>query len=127
MSDRGLLAKFVVAVALITVISGAVQMVRPQFVLGLVGAATSPGADHFFAIVGMFMVLFGGLAWHGVVSGSAPALLWSALQKFGAVAAVALGVYNGVFGALALAVGAFDLASALVMIAYWRRLARGPE
>ena len=125
MSDRGWLARIVVAIALITIGSGAVQMIRPEFVLGIVGAVPSPAADYFFAIVGMFMALFGGLALHGVYGASAPALLWSALQKFGAVGAVAFGVHNGVFGALALGVGGFDLVSALVMIAYWRRLAQG--
>lgn len=125
MMGRDWLAKLVIAIALITVASGATQMIWPAFVLGIVGAAPSPAADHFFAIVGMFMALFGGLALHGVYSASALALLWSALQKFGAVGAVALGVYNGVFGALALGVGGFDLVSALVMIAYWRRLAQG--
>lgn len=122
MMARDWLAKLVVAIGLITVASGVVQMIWPGFVLGIVGAATSLTANHFFAIVGMFMALFGGLALHGVYAASAPALLWAALQKFGAVGAVVLGVWNGVFSPLALAVGAFDLLSALVMTWYWRKL-----
>lgn len=122
---RDWLSKLVVAIALITIVSGAAQMIWPGFVLGIVGAAPGLTANHFFAIVGMFMALFGGLALHGVYAGSAPALLWAALQKFGAVGAVGLGVWNGVFSALALAVAGFDLLSALVLVWYWRRLSTG--
>ena len=125
MMGRDWFTKLVIAVALITVASGALQMIWPGFVLGIVGAATSPTANHFFAIVGMFMVLFGGLALHGVYTGSAPPLLWAALQKVGAVGAVVLGVSKGVFSLLALAVAGFDLLSALIIIGYWRKLSVG--
>jgi hypothetical protein len=58
-----------------------------------------------------------------VLVNSAPALLWSGLQKLGAVGAVGLGVYHGLFSNLALAVAAFDLLSAVVMLLYWRKVA----
>jgi hypothetical protein len=108
-----------VAVAAATVASGAVQMLAPSFVLGMVGGAPTASADHFFAIVGMFMVLFGGLCLQGLVQWSAAPLFWSALQKFGAVAAVALGVCHHVFGPLALGVAGFDLVSGLLLAWLW--------
>jgi len=112
MKRLGWLGWLVALIAIATVLSGAVQVVCPAFVLG---------------IVGMFMVLFGGLALHGVFAHSSPALLWSGLQKVGAVAAVILGIRHGVFSLIALAVAGFDLVSAALILLYWKRVARGAD
>jgi len=119
MSRLGWLGKLVGLIGGITALSGAVQMFWPALVLTFVGAETSAASQHFFGIVGMFMVLFGGLALHGVRAGSGPALLWSGLQKFGAVAAVVLGIRHGVFSLVALPVAGFDLVSGILIILYW--------
>jgi uncharacterized protein YjeT (DUF2065 family) len=114
------LAFWVVGIAAITVVSGAVQLVAPGFVLRMVGADTNPAAAHFFRIVGMFMVLFGGMTLQTVGTGenSPTALLWAGLQKFGAAVAVSWGVSSEVFGSAALGVAGFDFISGLVMIRY---------
>jgi len=125
MRRRGWLGWLVALIAIATVLSGAVQVVWPALVLGIVGSEAGAAARHFFGIVGMFMVLFGGLALHGVFARSAPALLWSGLQKVGAVAAVALGIRHGVFSLTALPVAGFDLVSAVLILLYWKRVARG--
>jgi hypothetical protein len=122
MTRPGWLGWVVGFIGLVTLLSGAVQMACPAFVLGIVGGETGPSSTHFFAIVGMFMALFGGLALHGVFSGSAPALLWSGLQKLGAVAAVALGIRHGVFLPVATPVAVFDLVSAFLVLLYWWRV-----
>lgn len=112
------------AIALLTVVSGAVQMVLPGFVLHLVGGPDNPGARHFFGIVGMFMVLFGGLAFQALRAPEgqqALPLRWAALQKLGAAAAVGLGFLHGLFGAMALLVAGFDLLSALLFLLYLRQ------
>jgi hypothetical protein len=127
MTRRGGLGWLVVLIAIATILSGAVQLVWPALVLGIVGGETGAAARHFFGIIGMFMVLFGGLALHGVFARSAPALLWCGLQKVGAVAAVALGIRHGVFSLMALPVAGFDLASAAVILLYWKRVARGAD
>jgi hypothetical protein len=119
----GWLGRLVVLIGIATVLAGAVQMIRPAFVLGIVGADASAASRYFFGIVGMFMVLFGGLALHGVRVKSAPALLWAGLQKFGASAAVALGVVHGIFAPIALGVAGFDLVSGVVIMLYWRYVA----
>jgi hypothetical protein len=118
---RGLL----LAIALLTVLSGAVQMVHPGFVLHLVGGPDNPGARHFFGIVGMFMVLFGGLACQALRAPEAQQALplrWAALQKLGASLAVGLGFHHGLFSAMALLVASFDLLSALLFLIYLRKL-----
>jgi hypothetical protein len=121
-SDR--LRQVVLAIAALTVLSGAVQVLAPGFVLAIVGADSDDTSRHFFAIVGMFMVVVGGLLLHGLVRPPTPAivLLWSALQKVGAAVAVGLGVVNDVFGPLALAVAGFDLLSGVLIAVLWTRL-----
>jgi len=119
MNRRGRLGMLVALIAALTVVSGAVQMIWPAFVLNSVGGQTGPASEHFFGIIGMFMVLFGGLALHAVRVGSPPALLWCGLQKFGAVLAVILGIRHSAFSLVALPVAGFDLASALCITLYW--------
>jgi hypothetical protein len=113
-------------IAVITAFSGAVQVVAPGFVLGALGAESTPTSQHLFATVGMFMVVVGGLLTHTLLSRSqsADVLLWSAVQKFGAFVAVLLGVLNQVFASLALGVAFFDLATAVLLGIAWRRVRR---
>jgi hypothetical protein len=111
------------AIAAATVVSGLVQAVAPSVVLGLIGAEVSPGGNHSFGIVGMFMVLFGGLLWEGLAPrGPIPtALRWAGIQKLGAGVAVGLGVMRGLFGPLALGVAGFDLLSGVLIFVYLMR------
>src|SRR5262249_40604317 len=121
MTHHGRVGTIVAVIAVLTILSGAVQTARPGLILGLVGAESDATSRHFFGIVGMFMVLFGGLALHGVRASSVPALVWSGLQKGGAVAAVLLGIRHGIFSLAALPVAGFDFVSALFLAAYsWR-------
>ncbi len=119
---NGTLRLIVAAIGVITIVSGAGQVVAPGFVLGQLAVETNPASLHFFAIVGMFMVLFGGLLLHGMyrVPSQPVALLWAGLQKFGASAAVGIGVMNDVFSPLAWLVAGFDLLSGALILAYWR-------
>ncbi len=124
------LRQILLVIAGLTVVSGAVQMVQPGFVLHLVGGPDNPGARHFFGIVGMFMVLFGGLAFQGLRAPEAQQALplrWAALQKLGASAAVGLGFLHGLFSTMALLVAGFDLLSALLFLLYLRQLPELPR
>jgi predicted patatin/cPLA2 family phospholipase len=117
------------SIAAATVVSGAVQLIVPGFVLGFLDAESSPASRHFFGIVGMFMVLFGGLLLHALArpKENPAAFFWAGLQKLGACAAVSLGVARGLFSPLALGVAGFDLLSGLLILSYLplsRRAAR---
>ncbi|WP_162339718.1 patatin [Cyclobacterium salsum] len=115
----------VVFIGFITLFSGLIQLVKPTFILGFVGkTGSSPEAAHFFAIVGMFMALFGGMVLHAVYSSvsNKQIILWSAIQKFGAFIAVAMGVFIGLFSVLALGVAIFDLFSGIVFLLYLKIL-----
>jgi hypothetical protein len=114
------------AIAALTVATGAVQLAAPALVLRVVGGDTRPAAAHFFGIVGMFMVLFGGLLWQALRAPTplAVPVFWAALQKLGASGAVALGFSRGLFAPLALLVASFDLASGVLALWYWWRIRR---
>jgi hypothetical protein len=125
---RGLLFWLVVAIAAITLATGCIQILWPAPILVLLSAEQSPAALHFFGLVGMFMALFGGALLHALLlGGSSPVVvLWAGLQKFGAVAGVAIGVLHGIFAPLALVVTVFDFVSGVLILAYLRRRGVGP-
>jgi len=111
-------------IAVITIGSGLTQVFAPAFVLHTVGADITPTTKHFFAIVGMFMFLFGGMLIQALYSerDNAAAILWSGLQKLGASAAVFVGIGKGLFAPLAAAVASFDLVSGLLIFLYLRQM-----
>jgi hypothetical protein len=125
---RSLVRRALLLIAVLTAATGATQVVAPAFVLGRVGGTAAPLANHLFAIVGMFMVLFGGLLWQSLRAPSpiAVGVFWAALQKIGAAVAVALAVQRGLFLPLALLVAAFDLATGVAALWYWRQLRSAP-
>lgn len=120
------LARASAAIGVLTVLSGGVQLVAPALVLGALDAEATATSSHFFRIVGMFMMLFGGLLlqvwWSDAEPRSSVAIYWCALQKAGAVTAVGCGVALGLFSSMALAVAGFDLLSALILFLYARSL-----
>lgn len=122
MSDS-LIRRALIAISALTVVSGAVQALAPARLLRALRAQDDPAARHFFATIGMFMVVVGG----GLLSallrpGRQPIILfWAAFQKLGASVAVGLGVRRRIFSPLALGVAFFDLLSGLLAAEYWRR------
>lgn len=122
MTGRGWLVMVLKGIGALTMVSGALQVVVPGFVLDQLAVHTNAASLHFFAIVGMFMILFGGLLLHALFSATPQpiALLWSGLQKLGAFAAIALGVINGVFSSIAWLVAFVDLLSGALIIFHWR-------
>jgi hypothetical protein len=131
MTALRLLRGVLVFIAWATVASGLVQLVSPGLVLTFVGGDQAPASRHFFGIVGMFMVLFGGALAQGLgTDASEPAdrivLLWAGLQKLGASAAVGLGVERSLFAPIALAVAGFDLLSGILIFVYRAKAGGAP-
>lgn len=110
----------VLLISFATILSGVSQMVMPGFVLNVVGAEITDASAHFFAIVGMFMTLFGALMLHAMYSPypQKTAIFWCAMQKLGAFAAVGLGIINGIFAPIAAGVAVFDLFSGVLFLYY---------
>lgn len=117
-----------IAIAGTTVLTGFIQIVRPKALLRALAVENTPTSRHFFATIGMFMVIVGGVLLHVLSSHSDSRIpvLWTGLQKFGASAAVALGVKRAVFPPFALLVAGFDFVSSILAIGYWVRTWRVP-
>jgi hypothetical protein len=115
-----------VGIAVITIFSGLIQLIAPGFELRMLSAESTPTSRHFFAIVGMFMILFGAALLHALCSPTHHPIVvfWASLQKFGAFAAVGLGVLHHIFSPLALLVAGFDLCSGILGISYWVKIRR---
>lgn len=113
-----ILLKFI---AIVTIISGLIQSISPALVLTVIDGPVNPATNHFFGIVGMFMILFGGLLYHALQENrhQPVAVFWCGLQKFGAAVAVALGISRGLFSWLAWGVAGFDLISGFLILIYW--------
>jgi hypothetical protein len=111
-------------IAIITVLTGVVEVPFGGPLLQLLGADSTPETRQLFGTVGMFMVVVGGLLLHTLLNTvpSPEVVLWSGVQKTGAFGAVGIGFLNGVFSPLALLVAFFDLATAVLLFIYWRRL-----
>jgi hypothetical protein len=103
-------------------------MVAPGWILGFLAAERTPTTEHFFGIVGMFMLIVGGLAFHALLGKDRDPVvfLWASLQKFGASAAVGLGVFHKLFGTIALLVAGVDLLSGFLFLLYWRKIRASP-
>lgn len=113
-----------VFISFATAVSGLIQMIMPVLILSIIQGEQSAANLHSFAIVGMFMLLFGLMLLHALLSKIHHPLpvFWAALQKFGAFVAVALGISQGLFSPLTWAVSLFDLASGILIIIYWRSI-----
>jgi hypothetical protein len=108
------------AIAGITVATGALTAVRPGLVLGELSPGPTPMDQQLFGTIGMFMVVSGGTL-HRALAAPHPergVLIWSAVQKLGASAAMGIGVRRGLYERRALAVAGFDFASGLCCLAY---------
>ena len=114
----------IVLIGVLTLISGLIQMLFPAFILKMVGADITATTKHFFGIIGMFMFLFGGLVVHALysVQTNKAAILWCALQKFGASIAVAIGIAHQLFSLTAGLVASFDFISGIIILFYFKSL-----
>lgn len=112
----------ILIISIATVFSGLLQIISPGFVLNIIGAEITQTTKHFFAIVGMFMALFGGMMIQALysVNPNEAAVLWASFQKLGAAVAVGLGIFLGIFNWLASSVAIFDLLSGIIFLWYYQ-------
>ena len=112
----------ILLISFITICSGLLQVSSPGFVLDFIGAEITYTTKLFFAIIGMFMALFGGMMIQALYSANRndAAILWASFQKLGAALAVGLGIYFKIFNWFALSVAVFDLLSGLIFLRYYR-------
>jgi hypothetical protein len=123
---RELERRALIAIAGVTVLTGAGQVLAPRASLDPLLAEDDATTRHFFGTIGMFMVVVGGWLLDSLLRRpkDRSGLPWAAAQKVGASAAVGLGVKRGIFSPLALLVAGFDGLSGVLALDYWRRLGR---
>jgi hypothetical protein len=111
-------------ISITTLLSGAMQVISPAYVLNFVGAEIDSTTKQLFATIGMFMLLFGGMMIHALYheDDNSVVVIWSALQKLGASIAVAVGIMKGVFLPVAGLVASFDFVSGILFFVYLRSL-----
>ena len=115
-----------IAIAAITCLSGATQMLAPDRVLAIVAPATSGAEAHFFRTIGMFMLITGAMFGQSLIQRTdAPAIsLWIGVQKLLAAVLVFWGWIAGYLLWLAVGVALFDLASGVLALIFWKRIGR---
>ena len=121
-----LLRLALLAIGIVTVISGLGQLFAPELVLTLIGGSTAPAAAQGFATVGMFMAVTGAMFCQHLWRRSSDTVIpfWIGVQKAAAAILVGLGVSRGLFAPLALAVAGFDLLSGVLAFVFVARLGR---
>ena len=124
--NDALLRLVLIAIAAITVLSGAAQLIVPTVTLSFIAKPAEPLSPQLFATVGMFMVITGALffesLWNRSGEGAIP--FWIGVQKLAAAALVTFGWTKGVLVGLAVGVAAFDFVSGVLCFVFWRRLGR---
>jgi hypothetical protein len=113
-------------IAVSTVLTGLLLLLAPDWLLHFIAHDHTPLAAHFFATVGMFMVITGALFLQSLLARSRePAIsFWIGVQKAAGAALVAWAVLRGLLIPLAYLVAGFDAITAVLVLILWRRLAR---
>jgi hypothetical protein len=109
-----------IAVAIITILSGLIQIIMPETILNTMGVSAARETIYFFRIVSLLAGLFGGALLHAALSGQDMPiiLLWASLQKLLGAAAVILAVLSGLLASGALAAAGYDLIAGLFILWY---------
>ena len=125
MSDAWL-RLLLILIAATTVVSGAAQLLAPDFVLSFIAKDKSPLTLQFFATVGMFMVITGAMFLQSLWKRSSETAisLWIGVQKAAAAALVAWAIMRGLLLPIAYVVAGFDALTAVLTFIFWHRLRR---
>ena len=124
--NDALIRLLLILIAATTAVTGLAQLVAPAWVLAFIASKPDALAAHFFATVGMFMVITGAMFLQSLLRRSPePAIpFWIGVQKGAAAALVAWAVIRGLLAPLAYAVAAFDAVTAVITFVFWHRLPR---
>ncbi len=109
-----------IVIAIITILSGLMQIILPETVLNTMGISPASETIYFFRIVSLLTGLFGAALLHTALSNQPDPiiLLWASLQKLLGAAAVVLAVLNGLLASGALAAAGYDFIAGLFILWY---------
>lgn len=122
--NDALIRLLLILIATATTVTGFAQLVAPAWVLAFIARNPDALSAHFFATVGMFMVVTGAMFLQSLLKRSAePAIpFWIGIQKAAAAALVGWAVMRGLLVPLACGVAAFDAVTAAIVFLFWYRL-----
>jgi hypothetical protein len=122
--NDALIRLLLILIAAVTVVTGLTQLIAPAWVLGFIATAPDALGLHFFATVGMFMVITGAMFLQSLLRRSSESAisLWIGVQKIAAAVLVSWAVVRGLLAPLAYAVAAFDAVSGVIAFIFWKRL-----
>lgn len=108
----------IVAIAIITVLSGAGQVLAPERALTFMGLGVSDDTIFLFRILSLLVALFGGALLHSALTArfEITVLLWVGLQKLTSAAAMLLGVTSGLLTSEVVLVAGYDFAAGLYVL-----------
>jgi predicted phage tail protein len=112
-----------VAIAVITTVSGLLQLVAPDAALAIMDVTPASETVYFFRIVSLLTALFGGALLHTSWRRryEATVLLWAGLQKVLGAAAVVLAVLSATLSGNTLLVAGYDFLAGLFVLWFWSR------
>lgn len=107
-----------VAVAIVTVLSGIGQALLPDRTLAFMGLMISDDTVFLIRVLSLLVALFGGALLHSALTArfEHTVLLWVGLQKLIGAASMLLGMTNGLFASEVLLVAGFDFAAGLYVL-----------
>jgi hypothetical protein len=115
-----------IIIAAITVLTGLTQLVAPNLVLSFIAADHSALGAHFFATVGMFMIITGAMFLQSLLARSTERAIpfWIGVQKAAAALLVGWAIMRGLLSPIAATVAAFDAITAVLTFMFWHRMQR---
>jgi hypothetical protein len=110
-----------VAIGVITMVSGIVQCLAPDLLLRVLSPDVSRASRYFLTITGVMTASFGALLIHALRASDPQhvAILWVGVQKILTAAAVGLAIQQQLFSPLALIAAGFDLVSGVMIASFW--------
>lgn len=113
----------VIAIAVITILSGVGQFVIPDAALTFMSVSVTGETVYLFRLVSLLTALFGGALLHTSLSGryEPTVLLWASLQKLLGAAAVLLAVLSGLIASGTLLIAGYDFLAGLFVLWFFNR------
>ena len=112
-----------IAIAVITLLSGIGQLLLPDAALTFMGVNPLPESRYLFRLVSLLTALFGGVLLHTSFPGQydSVVLLWAGLQKLFGAAAVLLAVLGGLIASQTLLIAGYDALAGVYVLWFYNR------
>lgn len=111
----------VIAVAVLTMLSGIAQIVASRTILPMMQATIAPETVYLFIIVSMLTSLFGAALLHGLLSRQRQTVVvfWASVQKVLGAAAVFVAALNDIIARSVLVAAGYDFLAGIFIFGYW--------